>query len=63
MATIEDATASPPPCHESGLRRIAQAGATITTAKGIYYEWLRDLETLYAMRKVFNPPLPPGFTL
>ena len=63
VAVIEDATASPPPCHESGLRRVTAAGATITTAKGIYYEWLRDLGTLYGTRKTFNPPLPPGLTL
>ncbi len=42
MAVIEDATASPPPHHEAGLRRIAGAGGVITNCKGIHYEWVRD---------------------
>ena len=63
VAVIEDATSSPPPCHGSGLRRIAAAGATITSIKGIHHEWMRDLATLSCTRKKFNLPLPPGLTL
>ena len=42
---VEDATASPPPHHEAGLRRIRDAGITLTTTKGLYYELVRDIPT------------------
>jgi nicotinamidase-related amidase len=42
---IEDAVASPPPHHEAGLRRMRDAGVTITTSKGVYYELVRDIPT------------------
>ena len=60
---IDDACASPAPHHEHGLRRLRDAGITVTSAKGIYYEWVRDLETLGRVRKHINDPLPPGLTL
>ena len=60
---IDDACASPAPHHEHGLRRLRDAGIAVTSLKGIYYEWLRDLETLGRLRKQMNEPLPPGLTL
>ena len=63
VAVIEDATASPPPYHDSGIRRLSAAGAVITTVKGIYYEWVRDLATVNHTRPQINLPLPPGLTL
>jgi len=33
------------PGHDAGLARMAGAGVTISTLKGIYYEWVRDLAT------------------
>jgi nicotinamidase-related amidase len=63
VAVIEDATASPPPHHEAGLRRIAAAGAIITNTKGIYYEWVRDLATLANLRQKIGTELPKGLTL
>jgi nicotinamidase-related amidase len=42
---VEDATAPPPPHHEAGLRRIRDAGITVTTTKGLYYELVRDIPT------------------
>ena len=63
VAAIEDATASPPPHHEAGLRRMAAGGVIITTIKGIYYEWVRDLATHARVKSRINLPMPPGLTL
>src|SRR5262245_7086069 len=60
---IDDACASPAPHHEHGLHRLRDAGITVTSVKGIFYEWVRDLETLGRVRKQINEPLPPGLTL
>jgi nicotinamidase-related amidase len=60
---IDDACASPAPHHEHGLRRLRDAGIAVTSLKGIFYEWVRDLETLNRIRKQMNEPLPPGLTL
>ena len=63
VAVIADATASPPPHHEAGLRRIAGAGGIVTTCKGIHVEWVRDLATLAVLRRNIGTQLPPGLTL
>lgn len=63
VAVIADATASPPPHHEAGLKRIAAAGAIITDTKGIHYEWVRDLATLSLLRQKIGAAAPPGLTL
>jgi nicotinamidase-related amidase len=60
---IDDACASPSPHHDHGLRRLRDAGITVTSVKGIFYEWVRDLETNGRVRKQINDPLPPGLTL
>ena len=64
VAVVADATYSPAAMHDHGLRRIAEAGAAITHAKGVYYEWLRTVEAATAFRGA-NPELgePPGFNL
>ena len=63
VAVIEDASASPPPHHRHGIRRMTAAGVQITSVKGIYYEWVRDLATTQSVRQRMNLPLPPGLTL
>jgi nicotinamidase-related amidase len=60
---IDDACSSPPPHHEHGLRRLRDAGITVTSAKGIFYEWARDLATSRRVRSELNVPIPPGLTL
>ncbi|MEZ5773508.1 MAG: isochorismatase family protein [Hyphomicrobiaceae bacterium] len=60
---IEDATGSPPPNHDAGLRRLREAGITVTTVKGIFYEWVRDLATYHRVKAALNVPLPPGMTI
>ena len=63
VAVIDDATASPPPHHDYGIARVSGAGAVITSVKGIYYEWVRDLATMHATRAHMPATLPPGLTL
>ncbi|MCA0434861.1 MAG: isochorismatase family protein [Proteobacteria bacterium] len=63
VAVIEDATGTPPPHHEAGLKRLASAGVTITNCKGIHYEWVRDLATLHMLKSKMNMPAPSGMTL
>jgi nicotinamidase-related amidase len=63
VAVIEDATASPPPHHDAGLRRMAAASVMLTNTKGIYYEWVRDLATHTHVQSRINLPTPTGLTL
>jgi nicotinamidase-related amidase len=63
VAVIDDATASPPPHHQYGMARVRDAGAVITSVKGIYYEWVRDLATMHDVRSQLPSTLPPGLTL
>lgn len=63
VAAIEDATASPPPHHEAGLRRMAAAGVVLTNTKGIYYEWVRGLATHTHVQSRTDLPTPAGLTL
>ena len=64
VAVVANATFSPEPMHEHGLRRMAAAGAEIHHAKGVYYEWLRTLDAARAFERD-HPDLgePPGFRL
>jgi nicotinamidase-related amidase len=63
VAVPEDATGTPPPHQQPGIARMAAAGAIVTTVKGVYYEWVRDLATNAALRRRLQGPLPPGLTL
>ena len=63
VVAIEDATASPPPHHDAGLRRMAAAGVIITNTRGIYYEWVRDLATNAHVQSRINLPTPASLTL
>ncbi len=63
VGVVDDATASPPPHHDYGIARVRDAGAIITSVKGIYYEWVRDLPTMHDARAQMGAELPPGLTL
>jgi len=63
VCVAEDATGSPPPHQQAGIARLAAAGAIVTTVKGVYYEWARDLATHADLRRRLQGPLPPGLTL
>jgi nicotinamidase-related amidase len=60
---IDDACGSPPPHHAHGLRRLRDAGITVTSLKGIFYEWVRDLQTCRRVTAQVNAPMPEGLTL
>lgn len=63
VSVVDDGTASPPPHHAHGLRRLAAAGIMLTSVKGVYYEWVRDLATDKQLHQRLNRPLPAGLTL
>ena len=68
VCVIEDATGSPWPHHLAGLHRMEQAGVTITNTKGIYYEWIRDVQSARDVEtKIgvvdFEVDTVPGLTL
>jgi nicotinamidase-related amidase len=47
VAVIADATASPDTGHAWGLERMRAAGIAILRCKGLFYEWMRDLQTVH----------------
>jgi nicotinamidase-related amidase len=61
VAVIADATASPAGGTEAGLERVRAAGALVTTAKGLFYEWTRTV-TLADETTAAVPP-PAGLVL
>jgi len=63
VAVALDACASPPPHHDIAIARLRGAGVTITSVKGIYYDWVRDLATLALVKARIGGALPPGLTL
>lgn len=62
-AVIDDLCATPPPHHDYALRRLRDADIEVLSAKGIYFEWVRDLATLKRIEPQMNQPLPAGLTL
>lgn len=64
VAVVVDATGSPGEMHEHGLRRMRDAGAIATHAKGVYYEWVRTLEAARVFEAGHRElAAPPGFSL
>ena len=63
VAVVADACGSPPPNHEHGLRRLGNTGIVLTTVKGVFYEWARDVETASRVRAELGGPGPPGVIL
>ncbi len=63
VTVIADACGSPSPHHHDGVERLRDAGIRITSTKGIFYEWVRDLST-YRDRVTDLADNPPaGMTL
>ncbi len=63
VAAVTDATGSPGAGHGAGLERMRAGGVTLTSTKGIYYEWLRDLETLAHVKPLVTPYQPDDLVL
>lgn len=47
VAVVSDAVASPRNGHEVGLGRMHDAGVVIVSTKSLFYEWMRNLESVY----------------
>jgi hypothetical protein len=45
VAVVADATGSPGTGHAFGQQRLRDVGATVLGLKGLYYEWLRRVES------------------
>ncbi len=54
VVVVADATGTPVPGREIGLNRMQSAGAIVVNMKGLFYEWLRTIETV----KRFHRELP-----
>jgi nicotinamidase-related amidase len=63
VAVIDDASGTPGANHIAGLRRLRDAGITVTNAKGIFYEWVRDLAVHGKILNAIGREVPPGVTL
>ena len=44
VVAVADACGSPGTAHEFGLERMKGAGVVVTSAKTVYYEWVRTVE-------------------
>ena len=44
VAVLTDACASPQTGHENGLDRLRDSGITLVSTKGLFFEWVRDVE-------------------
>ena len=64
VVVVTDATFAPGEMQHHGLQRVADAGAELIHAKGVYYEWIRTLADARAFQAAY-PDLaePPGFSL
>lgn len=49
VVVVEDATFSPGEMHARGLTRLRDAGARLTHAKALAYEWMRTVENSTAL--------------
>lgn len=63
VAIPQDAVATPPESQGPGLNRLEKAGAVLTSTKGVYYEWVRDLPTHYGVIPALREHCPPDLTL
>jgi nicotinamidase-related amidase len=54
VAVVRDAVASPGESHRHGLERMRDAGAVVVGAKGLYYEWVRDVASAWRMSRALS---------
>jgi len=60
VAVVSDACASPQRGHEHGLARLRDAGITLVSTKGLFFEWVRDLETCHTFFRASGIGTPEG---
>jgi len=64
VVVLEDAVGAPAPCHTQGIDRMRNAGAIISSVKGTFYEWQRNVEcgdTIFG--DVYTTQQPEGIFL
>ena len=60
VAVVADACASPQTGHEHGLARLRDAGIVLVSTKGLFFEWVRDLEVCHDFFRNSGIGLPKG---
>ena len=65
VVVVSDATDSPGGSHESGLERMKEAGALVTTLKVVYHEWIRTVSLSNTIDQEHYKRIgdPPGIVL
>ncbi|MFG3280492.1 isochorismatase family protein [Streptomyces sp. NPDC048111] len=64
VVVIDDATYSPGPAHERGLRRLGQRGIEMLSTKELFYDWMRTIQAADTFHDTHaDLPLPPGVRL
>ena len=51
VCVVSEATGSPGMGHLNGLERIREAGGLVISVKGLFYEWLRNVEAAHRFRQ------------
>lgn len=60
VAVVSDACASPQNGHEHGLVRLRDAGIALVSTKGLFFEWVRDLEVCHDFFRNSGIVVPKG---
>lgn len=60
VAVVADACASPQEGHECGLQRMRDAGVTVISSKGLFFEWVRDVERCHDFFRNSGIGIPEG---
>ncbi|WP_329461300.1 isochorismatase family protein [Streptomyces sp. NBC_01431] len=64
VVVIDDATYSPGPAHERGLRRLSGRGVETLSTKELFYDWVRTIEQANAFHDTHaGLAVPPGVRL
>ncbi|MFJ4225421.1 isochorismatase family protein [Microbacterium sp. NPDC089695] len=64
VAVAHDAVFSPGAAHREGLRRMERAGIELLSAKGVFYDWIRNVDGLDdAVAREPRLRATPGFHL
>jgi hypothetical protein len=63
VVAVVDATASPESGHDLGLARMRDAGVVMVSAKGLFYEWSRDIAKIGEILQSNRIDRPKGLLL
>ena len=65
VVVLSDATSSPGTGHAFGLERMSNAGAVISSVKGLFYEWIRTVDRAKEFERTYfkEGVIPYGITM